>query len=79
MTTSSFHATNFGSFAGGLPTDMDGYCHTTIAGWMAAHVDFGSERLTRSELRDWAREQAAAARKAVAEANAALTEWQSAN
>ena len=56
---SSFHRTNLGSFGENLTTDMDGYVHTTIAEWMAANVDFGSETMTRTQLRDWAREQAA--------------------
>lgn len=50
---SSFHKTNLGRFGELLPCDMDGYVHTTIVAWMSAPVDFGSEKLTRSELRDW--------------------------
>lgn len=76
---SSFHATNLGSFGDSLPTDMDGYCHTTIADWMAAPVDFGSENLTRSELRDWARDTAAEARAALKKSEAGLAEWQAGN
>ena len=75
----SFHKTNLGRFGESLPTDMDGYCHTTIPEWMAAPVDFGFEKLTRSELRDWAREKASEARAAVKASEEALADWQSQN
>lgn len=74
---SSFHKTNLGRFGELLPCDMDGYVHTTIVAWMSAPVDFGSEKLTRSELRDWAREKAAETREAVKQAESGLSEWQS--
>ena len=73
---SSFHRTNLGSFGENLTTDMDGYVHTTIAEWMAANVDFGSETMTRTQLRDWAREQAAESRKQLAFAQRGVAEWQ---
>lgn len=75
----SFHKSNLGRFGATLPCDMDGYVHTTIRGWMAAPVDFGSETLSRVQLRDWAREKAAEARDAVKEAEAGLADWQRAN
>lgn len=73
---SSFHQTNLGRFGESLPCDMSGYVHTTIEGWMSAPVDFGSERVNRSELRAWAREKAAEARAAVKQAKAGLSDWQ---
>lgn len=72
---SSFHATNLGRYGQNLTADMDGYVHTTIAGWMSANVDFAGEKMTREQLRDWARQQAAESRQQVADAEAALAEW----
>lgn len=74
-TMSSFHKTNLGSFGENLTTDMDGFAHTTIAGWMSANVDFAGERMTRKQLRDWARGQATESREQLANANAGLAEW----
>jgi len=76
---SSFHKTNLGRFGESLPCDIDGYVHTTIKGWMAANVDFAGQRMTQTELRDWAREQASEARNAVKQAEADLAGWRQAN
>ena len=72
----SFHKSNLGSFGESLPCDRDGYVHTTIAGWMGAPRD-GIDDSTVSERRDWAREQANAARAALKRANAGLAMWRS--
>ena len=72
---SSFHKTSLGSYGQNLTTDMDGFAHTTIAGWMGANVDFGSEKMTREQMRDWAREQAAETRKQLALAEQGIAEW----
>jgi hypothetical protein len=74
---SSFHKTKLGRFGENLTADMDGYVHTTIAGWMSANVDCGSETMTRTQLRDWAREQAAESRKQLVFAERGVAEWQS--
>jgi len=74
---SSFHKTKLGRFGENLTADMDGYVHTTIAGWMSANVDFAGERMTRKQLRNWAREQAAESRKQLAQAEEGLAEWRS--
>jgi len=60
----SFHTTNYGMFAGGLPRDMNGYCHTTVAEWQRAGF-------SRDEARDLARQ----AKAAIREADAALEKW----
>jgi hypothetical protein len=67
MKTTTFHASNFGSFAGGLPTDNEGYVHLTIKGWMGAGYS-----------RDDARELAARAKEAVAAADKSLEQWRNA-
>jgi len=72
---SSFHKTNLGRYGENLTTDMDGFAHTTIAGWMTANVDFGSEKMTREQMRDWARSQAAESRRQLAQAKEGLAEW----
>jgi len=74
---SSFHKTKLGRFGENLTTDMDGYVHTTIAAWMAANVDFASEKMTREQMRDWARGQAAESRRQLAQAEEGLAEWRS--
>ena len=57
---------NYGSFSSGIPTDNEGYCHLTIAGWRARRG------IAPPEARDfWARR----AKEAVKEADAALNEW----
>lgn len=66
MTTKSFHISNFGSFGGALPQDQEGYCHLTAKGWAEAGYS-----------RDEARELAARAKEATADAERALAEWQS--
>ena len=72
----SFHASNYGSLGGGIPTDLEGYAHTTIAGWMSARMDWGTGRASRSERLDACRELAARVREAVREADSALARWQ---
>jgi len=72
---SSFHRTNLGSFGHNLVTDVDGFAHTTIAGWMAANVAFAGQRMTREQMRDWARHQAAESRRRLALAEEGLAEW----
>ena len=72
---SSFHKSYLGRYGENLTTDIDGFVHTTIAKWMAASVDFGSEKLTRTQRRDWARGQAAESRKQLTKNKAALAEW----
>lgn len=66
--TTSFHVSNFGAFGGALPRDMDGYCHLTAAGWLAAPMDGEIDA-------EQAEEMAQAARDAVAAAEAGLDEW----
>jgi hypothetical protein len=66
MSKTTFHASNFGSFGGNLPTDTEGYVHLTIKGWIAAGYS-----------RDEARELAARAKEAVADAEKALENWRS--
>ena len=72
--TTSFHVTNYGSFSGNLPRDLDGYCHLTAEGWLSAPMD-GMTEMT-AEL---AEELAAQAREAVEDADAGLAEWQAAH
>lgn len=76
---SRFHQSNLGRFGHNLTADMDGYVYTTISEWMAANVDFGSETMTRRQLRDWARGQAAESRQQVADAERGLAKWQREN
>ena len=74
MTTTSFHASNFGSFGDSLPRDLDGYCHLTAEAWLAAPMD------AMTELdEDAAEELAEEAREAVAKAEEALAEWRDQN
>ena len=75
--SSSFHKSSLGSFGDSLPCDRDGYVHTTIKGWMGAPRD-GIDDSTSAERRDWAREQAKAARAALKRANAGLADWRNA-
>ena len=70
-----FHKYNLGRFGESLYADMNGYVHTSIREWMTAPVDLGSEKLTRKQLRGWAKEQAAASRKQIALAEIGVAEW----
>jgi hypothetical protein len=75
----TFHQSNLGQFGKCLPTDMDGYVHTTISGWMSAPIDWAGQRPLRAELREWARDKAAESRAAVKAAEAGLAEWRKSN
>lgn len=77
--SASFHVSNFGSFGGSLPRDLDGYCHLTAAAWIAAPMDFGSEDMDDEAMQEWAEEIAAESRQAVKDAEAKLAEWRSVN
>lgn len=68
----SFHKSNFGQFGTSLPCDLDGYVHTSIAGWMRAPMD---GHVTRDDARDLV----ARTRAAVRQAKKALGEWQEQN
>lgn len=72
----SFHASYYGDFSAGIPTDLDGYAHTTIAGWLAARMDWGTGRVSRAERIETCRDLAAQVRRQVREADAALAAWQ---
>lgn len=75
MSKSSFHATNYGSFSGQIPIDLDGYAHTTQAAWMKAPMDWGSGDVPRSYRLERCKELAAQTRAAVKQADAALDDW----
>ena len=69
---SSFHVSNFGSFGGNLPCDLDGYCHLTAEAWLAAPMDAMSP-IDEEQAEELAEE----ARVAVEAAEAGLAEWRS--
>jgi hypothetical protein len=70
----SFHVSNFGAFAGGLPADLDGYCHLTAEEWLAAPMD------AMSPLDQWSAEALAeSAREATEAAETSLAEWREQN
>lgn len=76
----SIHVSNFGSYGGNIPTDLDGYTHTTAKGWLdalsAGRVDTGTESVADlGEWQEWAEAQASAARDAVGAANDELQRW----
>jgi len=71
-TKTAFHVSNFGSFAEGIPTDIDGYCYLTAEEWLN---DANMDAMTEMD-EDMAEELANEARKAVEESDAALEEWQ---
>jgi hypothetical protein len=78
--TNSFHKSNLGSFGESLPCDMDGYVHLTAEAWLAAPMDMSAEdRADEDYMQEWAEERAEATRLAVAESEAAVTEWQAGN
>ena len=66
----TYHISNWGSYSAGIPVDQDGYTHTSIREWLEAPLYWGAKR--RYER---ARELARKARKAIAEADAALDAW----
>lgn len=66
----AFHVSNFGSFGGNIPTDIDGYCYLTAEEWINdANMDAMTELDEESaeELADLAVETVNEAREAVAE------------
>lgn len=76
----SFHKSNLGAFGEHLSCDMDGYVHTTAAGWLAAPVDMPSaDRDDAEYMQQWAEEQAQETRDAVAAAEEKSTAWQAGN
>lgn len=83
MTTATrYHISNLGSFAKGIPTDIDGYVYLTAEGWMSANVDGDFSDSATGEYdadyhREWAEEQAAKAVKATEQAESQLAERQS--
>lgn len=81
MSTTKFHASNYGRFSGGIPTDIDGYAYTTQAGWMHANMDWGTdgERGSRQYRLERCKELAAQTREAVKQADAELAEWRKSN
>lgn len=74
----SYHKSNLGDFGNSLVVDQNGYTHTTIKEWLAAPVDWGFN-LSAADKRDMARQRAADARVALAEANRAAAKWQQEN
>lgn len=72
----SYHKSNLGDFGRSLITDRQGYTHTTIRDWLAADMGADLDDMTAGERRDWAREQAAAARAALSKGEAAASKWQ---
>ena len=75
MKNKGFHTSNYGSFSGGIPTDMDGYAYTTQAGWMGANMDWGSPNPERAYRLERCKELAAETREVVKAADKALAEW----
>jgi hypothetical protein len=73
-----FHVTNYGSFAGGIPSDQDGYAYTTQAGWMKAKLDWGQDS-SRAYRLERCKELAAETRAAVKAADKALAVWRKGN
>lgn len=70
----TFHTTNYGRFADGIPTDIDGYAHTTAREWMAAPMDWGTNAPRSCRLTVCA-EKARETREQLKSADAALAEW----
>lgn len=77
MSKKGFHASNYGSFAGGIPTDQEGYAYTTQAGWMQAKMDWGTDGGygSRPYRLERCKELAAETRAAIKASDAALAEW----
>lgn len=85
----AFHVSNFGSFGGGLPRDINGYVPEEGDDWrnMSWELDHETSRDLRSEDPDrvataeayldgeWWPEVVAQAVEATAKASAALDEW----
>ena len=70
----TFHESNFGSFAGNLQSDMDGYVHTSIKDVMAGNWDSAGDGMTRELASRIAREN----REEINSAERSIAEWQSA-
>lgn len=80
MKTTSFHKSNFGRFGENLPSDLDGYVHITITGWMSAPLDgLAWSGYTAAQKREQCKEMAAEAREAVKAASEGLANWRKAN
>lgn len=79
MKTTKFHVSNYGAFSEGIPCDIDGFCYTTIKGWMGANVDWGTDTPPRAARLDWAREKAREAREAIRLADRAIAQWRKAS
>ena len=72
--TVKFHVSDYGTFGGGIPADMDGYAYTTQAGWMGANMDWAdSERRNLSYRLLRCKELAAKTRRAILRADKAIT------
>ena len=75
----SFHITNYGSFGSNIPCDIDGFAHTTQAGWMGANIDEGGVRGSRKDRLGRCRALAARTKEAVKTADRGLAAWRSRN
>ena len=76
-TTTSYHISNLGQYSSSVPRDLDGYCHLTAAGWLAARMDISADDRADAEyMQQWAEDMARQAVAATAAAEAALAEWQ---
>lgn len=72
----AIHKSNFGSFGDGLPVDLDGFTHTTTAGWMSARMDgLAWDGYSYVQRRDACRDMAAKARKAIRDAQREVNAW----
>jgi hypothetical protein len=70
-----FHTSNYGSFNGGIPSDMDGYAYTTQAGWMRANMDWGYPYPSRDYRLSYCKDLAAETRQSVEDADKDIAEW----
>ena len=69
-----FHVSDYGTFGGGIPADMDGVAYTTWQGWMRANLDWADcERRNLSCRLDRCKKLAAKTRRAVSRADKAIT------
>jgi hypothetical protein len=73
----SFHVTVYGTLGRGIPTDLDGYTYTSIAGWLGARMDWSG--FTQKEKLAVCREKAREARAAINAADAAVAKYCSAD
>lgn len=72
MKTTKYHVSNLGSFAGNIPTDLDGYTYLTAKGWLN---ESNMDAMVEMD-EDYAEELAADARRATAAAEEGIGEWQ---